>query len=153
MPDRNEACPLGQQLLSYAPSAVTVAAAPDLPLVIHGGSGVSPEDRLRVARETHICKFNIGTEWRMAFGAALRLTLAENPHAFDRIAILSATMDACCNWRTNPEASQTARLRGEGFGTKDDRDLRHQPIKTAAPAPSGLMPEFTPTFDFGNFAA
>ncbi|GLS86776.1 fructose-bisphosphate aldolase [Cypionkella aquatica] len=69
-------------------------AAPDLPLVIHGGSGIPASQRLLLAQQTSICKFNIGTELRMAFGAALRATLAENPQTFDRIAILSATMPA-----------------------------------------------------------
>jgi fructose-bisphosphate aldolase, class II len=68
-----------------------IAAATPVPLVIHGGSGVPPEQRRRIARTTTVCKFNIGTELRQAFGAALRATLAEDPAVFDRIAILSRT--------------------------------------------------------------
>ena len=48
-------------------------------------------DRTALAHETAICKFNIGTELRQTFGAALRQTLAANPTAFDRIEILRAT--------------------------------------------------------------
>ena len=67
-------------------------AAPHLPLVIHGGSGLPLAVRHRLARETTVAKVNIGTELRMAFGAALRDTLAAHPAEFDRIALLRATM-------------------------------------------------------------
>ena len=67
-------------------------AAPLLPLVLHGGSGIAPDLRRRLARDTTVCKFNIGTELRMAFGAALRATLADDPAQFDRIRILGATV-------------------------------------------------------------
>jgi fructose-bisphosphate aldolase class II len=69
------------------------AAAPGLPLVLHGGSGLTPADRQRLARDTAVCKVNIGTELRQAFGASLRATLAAHPDRFDRIQILRETMD------------------------------------------------------------
>ncbi len=62
-----------------------------VPLVIHGGSGVPVEQRARLARDTNICKFNIGTELRMAFGTALRDALAADPERFDRVSILKDT--------------------------------------------------------------
>lgn len=62
-----------------------------VPLVIHGGSGLSHDLRRRLARTSPVCKFNIGTELRMCFGRALRDTLKDDPALFDRIAILSAT--------------------------------------------------------------
>lgn len=68
------------------------AAAPGLPLVLHGGSGLSLPLRRRLARDTALAKVNIGTELRMAFGQSLRATLAADPAVFDRIAILRATM-------------------------------------------------------------
>jgi fructose-bisphosphate aldolase class II len=49
-----------------------IEAATEVPLVVHGGSGIPVEMRRRLARTSKICKFNIGTELRMAFGAALR---------------------------------------------------------------------------------
>ena len=64
-----------------------------VPLVIHGGSGVPVEQRMRLARETAICKYNIGTELRMAFGAALRQAVNSDPDRFDRNAILKETID------------------------------------------------------------
>ncbi len=68
-----------------------ISALTKVPLVIHGGSGVPVDQRLLVARETTVCKFNIGTELRQAFGQALRAILADNPAEFDRIAILHST--------------------------------------------------------------
>ena len=70
-----------------------IDAATDLPLVIHGGSGVPVEQRLYLARHSAICKFNIGTELRMAFGKTLRDVLAADPKRFDRVAILSELHD------------------------------------------------------------
>jgi fructose-bisphosphate aldolase class II len=65
-----------------------------LPLVLHGGSGIPVETRRRLARESRVCKLNIGTELRMAFGDALRKALADNPDSFDRVTLLSPTIEA-----------------------------------------------------------
>lgn len=72
-------------------SAIAAACGESLPLVIHGGSGVPHAQRMRLSRSSSICKFNIGTELRMAFGQALRQALAEKPGAFDRLELLKAT--------------------------------------------------------------
>ena len=69
------------------------SAAPTLPLVLHGGSGLAPALRRQLARETTVAKFNIGTELRQTFGTALRQTLANHPDRFDRIQILRETID------------------------------------------------------------
>ena len=71
-----------------------VEAATSLPLVLHGGSGIPAETRQRLAHETQVCKFNIGTELRMAFGQALRANLEANHEAFDRLEILKPTIPA-----------------------------------------------------------
>jgi fructose-bisphosphate aldolase class II len=63
----------------------------DVPLVIHGGSGVPVSQRLALATGSRICKFNIGTELRMVFGAALREAVNKDPSRFDRLAILKET--------------------------------------------------------------
>lgn len=68
-----------------------IEAATRVPLVIHGGSGVPAAQRRALAAGSAICKFNIGTELRMAFGTALREALAAEPDRFDRIAILKDT--------------------------------------------------------------
>jgi len=65
-----------------------IEAVTDVPLVIHGGSGVPHAQRAKLAAQTAICKFNIGTELRMAFGAALREAIAADADRFDRVAIL-----------------------------------------------------------------
>ncbi|MES0863791.1 class II fructose-bisphosphate aldolase [Ruegeria sp. SCPT10] len=70
-----------------------IDAMTEVPLVIHGGSGVPVEQRKRLARETSICKFNIGTELRMAFGQALREAVNSDPDRFDRVTILKETHD------------------------------------------------------------
>ncbi len=68
-----------------------IMAATNVPLVLHGGSGLPRDLRRRLARTTNVCKFNIGTELRMGFGAALRQTLDSDADVFDRIAILART--------------------------------------------------------------
>lgn len=68
-----------------------IQAVTDVPLVIHGGSGVPAAQRRRLARTTNICKFNIGTELRMAFGKALRDAVTSDPARFDRVQILQDT--------------------------------------------------------------
>lgn len=64
----------------------------DVPLVIHGGSGVPNAQRSLLAKESNICKFNIGTELRMAFGQALRSSINADADRFDRVAILKDTV-------------------------------------------------------------
>ncbi len=71
-----------------------IEAATTAPLVLHGGSGIPVVQRLHLAQNSRVKKFNIGTELRMAFGAALRDTLHQNPNEFDRNRILQATMPA-----------------------------------------------------------
>jgi fructose-bisphosphate aldolase, class II len=71
-----------------------IEAVTRLPLVLHGGSGIPLATRRLLARDTRVKKFNIGTELRMAFGKALRQSLADHPASFDRIALLKATMPA-----------------------------------------------------------
>ncbi|WP_299923531.1 class II fructose-bisphosphate aldolase [uncultured Pelagimonas sp.] len=70
-----------------------IQAITTVPLVIHGGSGVPMAQRTALARGSHICKFNIGTELRMAFGEALRDAVTRDPDRFDRVQILSETHD------------------------------------------------------------
>ncbi len=65
----------------------------NVPLVIHGGSGVPMAQRTSLAQTSNICKFNIGTELRMAFGAALRSAVNSDADRFDRNTILKDTHD------------------------------------------------------------
>ncbi|WP_116597172.1 class II fructose-bisphosphate aldolase [Primorskyibacter marinus] len=68
-----------------------IEAVTQVPLVIHGGSGVPMAQRQALAHGSAICKFNIGTELRMAFGDALRSAVNADPSRFDRNEILAET--------------------------------------------------------------
>lgn len=71
-----------------------IEALTTCPLVMHGTSGIPHADRRRLAFETRVCKFNLGTEFRQKFGETLRHVLAEQPELFDRGEILRATKPA-----------------------------------------------------------
>ena len=70
----------------------TIQNSISIPLVLHGGSGIPNRIRKKLARETNIAKFNIGTELRMTFGNALRKQLKNNPLIYDRLQLLKPTM-------------------------------------------------------------
>lgn len=70
-----------------------IEALTQVPLVIHGGSGVPYVQRAALAAGSNIAKFNIGTELRMAFGVALRAAVNADPARFDRVTILRETHD------------------------------------------------------------
>lgn len=82
-----------------------IEALTDVPLVIHGGSGVPLAQRQLLARTSKICKFNIGTELRLMFGQSLRTVLAEDQEVFDRIQILKRV-------EPNLQAAARTALRG-----------------------------------------
>ena len=63
----------------------------DVPLVIHGGSGVPVSQRTFLSQNSKICKFNIGTELRSSFGDALRVAVNADSERFDRVQILKDT--------------------------------------------------------------
>ena len=69
----------------------SIEALTDVPLVIHGGSGVPVKQRKYLSRNSKICKFNIGTELRSAFGSALRNAVNMDHNRFDRVQILKDT--------------------------------------------------------------
>lgn len=70
-----------------------IEALTTVPLVIHGGSGVPLSQRTALATNSKVCKFNIGTELRMAFGNAMRDAVNADPSRFDRVTILKETHD------------------------------------------------------------
>ena len=75
------------------PRIRAIEAVTTVPLVIHGGSGVPVAQRQALATGSSVCKFNIGTELRMAFGNALREAVNRDPERFDRVQILKETHD------------------------------------------------------------
>lgn len=68
----------------------------DIPLVIHGASGIKDDDLGRMKKHK-IGKINIGTAIRVAFGKALRKTVGENPDMFDRLKIMQTPVEAIEN--------------------------------------------------------
>lgn len=54
----------------------------DIPLVLHGTSGV-PEDQVRECIRRGICKVNYATDLRIAFTAGVKKAIGEQPEAFD----------------------------------------------------------------------
>ena len=90
------------------------ARLPGVPLVLHGASSVPqeavaavnahggnvagtsgvPEDLLRRAAASAICKINIDTDLRLAVTAAIRTLLTERPETFDPRAYLTAGREA-----------------------------------------------------------
>ena len=86
---------------------------PGFPIVLHGSSSVPveyvkiieqyggkipdsvgiPEEQLRKAAKSAVCKINIDSDGRLAMTAAVRKFLAENPEAFDPRQFLSAARD------------------------------------------------------------
>ena len=76
----------------------TLRQAVDLPLVIHGTSGIEPKD-IQTLVSAGACKFNIGTNLRKRFGQTIRDTLAQDPQVFDRLTIMKKVI---------PEVSEEA---------------------------------------------
>ena len=74
------------------PRIHAIEALTSVPLVIHGGSGVPEAQRKHLSNHSAICKFNIGTELRMAFGGALREAVHQDEARFDRVQILAETI-------------------------------------------------------------
>lgn len=87
---------------------------PGFPIVLHGASSVPvdlvriinanggklkdavgiPEDQLRRAARSAVCKVNIDSDGRLAMTAAIRKTLADNPAEFDPRKYLGPARDA-----------------------------------------------------------
>ena len=64
----------------------------DIPLVLHGSSGIDYKMRREIASTTNVCKFNIGTELRKTFGDTLRKEMPNNPDVYDRIQLIKLTL-------------------------------------------------------------
>ncbi|MGW3307747.1 class II fructose-bisphosphate aldolase [Streptomyces sp. NPDC001073] len=70
-----------------------LAAALDVPLVLHGSSGV-PDDELTAAVAGGITKVNVGTALNQAMTGAIRTFLAAHPEAVDSRTYLSVGREA-----------------------------------------------------------
>lgn len=65
--------------------------AVNVPLVIHGASGVADQDLAKLV-QCGARKVNLGTTLRLAFGNELRKQFEEDPNVFDRIALFQRCM-------------------------------------------------------------
>lgn len=70
-----------------------ISKATDVPLVLHGASGVSDEAILK-AVPYGICKINIDTELRQAFARAIQGVVGNNPNEIDPRKMLGPAKDA-----------------------------------------------------------
>ena len=64
----------------------------NIPLVLHGGSGIPSVVRKKLARNSNVAKFNIGTELRMLFGYTIRKNISRNKKMYDRVELLKPTI-------------------------------------------------------------
>ncbi len=64
------------------PRLARIRAKVEIPLVLHGASGLSDEDVRACIREG-ICKVNFATELRAAYSQGVKDCLAENPKVYD----------------------------------------------------------------------
>ncbi len=64
----------------------------NLPLVIHGSSGISEED-IQKLRYEHVGKMNLGTSLRKIFGDTLRAEMKAKPEEFDRQKLMKRSVD------------------------------------------------------------
>lgn len=70
-----------------------ISKATDVPLVLHGASGVSDEAILK-AVPYGICKINIDTELRQAFARAIQEVISKNPNEIDPRKMLGPAKNA-----------------------------------------------------------
>ena len=104
----------GEARLDFERLDAIAARLPGVPLVLHGASSVPqeavaavnahggnvagasgvPEDLLRRAAASAICKINIDTDLRLAVTAAIRTLLTERPETFDPRSYLTAGREA-----------------------------------------------------------
>ncbi len=70
-----------------------IASGTDVPLVLHGGSGI-PEEQVKRAVALGMAKLNVATELRIAFSNAIKRVFAESPGADDPRTYLKPAKEA-----------------------------------------------------------
>ncbi|MBO4368120.1 MAG: class II fructose-bisphosphate aldolase [Clostridia bacterium] len=71
------------------PRLAKIRSMVDIPLVLHGASGV-PDEQVAACIDNGITKVNYATELRIAFTKGVKEAIAENPDAFDPKVYLKA---------------------------------------------------------------
>ena len=89
----------------------------DVPLVIHGTSGIRANDLLRL-KKTRVAKFNIGTTMRMTFAQSLRDSMNADAAMFDRLTLMKPVIQAL-----EEEAGRTFALLGRDIDSGLDQPL------------------------------
>ncbi len=70
-----------------------IQSVTDVPLVIHGSTGLLDEDLEKLAK-SRVGKVNIGTALRMAFGNSMRKQMEEDAKVFDRLELFAPAMES-----------------------------------------------------------
>lgn len=83
----------GQEYIRFELLTEIQKAVPDIPLVIHGASGIASK-HLQQACATHVCKVNVDTELRIAFERAAGVYFTEKHDSYDPRKILGPARDA-----------------------------------------------------------
>ena len=71
---------------------IDIQGVTNMPLVLHGSSGISYQMRKKIASNTNVAKFNIGTELRIVAGNSLRENINKNKKIFDRLQLIKPTI-------------------------------------------------------------
>ncbi len=79
----------------------------EIPLVIHGTSGIQPDD-IQTLAKNGVGKFNVGTNLRKRFGKAARDAMAADPDLFDRLTLMKKIIP-----EMSKEAEATITLLGQ----------------------------------------
>jgi fructose-bisphosphate aldolase class II len=83
----------GQEYLRFELLHQLEGVLPQIPLVLHGASGIGDEHLSQAAR-THVCKINIDTELRSAFEDAVRAYFTQSHDAIDPREMLGPAREA-----------------------------------------------------------
>jgi ketose-bisphosphate aldolase len=83
----------GQEYIRFALLEEIEKAVPNIPLVLHGASGIADE-HLRQAVKSHVCKINVDTELRIAFEKAVKAYFIHSHDSVDPRDILGPARDA-----------------------------------------------------------
>jgi fructose-bisphosphate aldolase class II len=78
-------------VIDYPRLASIAEVVGDIPLVIHGTTGIKEADILKL-KQTRVAKFNIGTSLRMVMGENLRRLMNEEPEKFDKLYFMKKAM-------------------------------------------------------------
>ena len=69
-----------------------IQSVTQIPLVLHGCSGISYKMRKKIASNTNVAKFNVGTELRMVAGNSLRRNVFKYKKTFDKLELMKPTV-------------------------------------------------------------